>query len=119
MRVVEIIADLRVADIDAARDFYAGYLGLGTEEFHLGWVARYTSAETGARLQLVTRDAAAPEDPVVTVKVDDVDAAHEEALRRGYEIVHPLQDEPWGVRRFLVRAPDGNVLNVVQHREDR
>jgi uncharacterized glyoxalase superfamily protein PhnB len=51
------------------------------------------------------------------VKVDDVDAAYEEAQRLGYEIVHPLQDEPWGVRRFFVRAPDGNVLNIVRHRE--
>jgi catechol 2,3-dioxygenase-like lactoylglutathione lyase family enzyme len=36
------------------------------------------------------------------------------ARRLGYEIVHPLTDEPWGVRRFFVRAPDGNVLNIVR-----
>jgi catechol 2,3-dioxygenase-like lactoylglutathione lyase family enzyme len=117
MRVVEVIADLQVPDIDAARDFYAGYLGLSTEEFHLGWVARFTSPQTGAHLQLVTRDATAPADPVISVMVDDVDEAYAEALRHGYEIVHPLSSETWGVRRFFVRAPDGNVLNVVQHRE--
>jgi catechol 2,3-dioxygenase-like lactoylglutathione lyase family enzyme len=117
MRVIEIVADLCVADIEAARDFYSGYLGLDTEEFNLGWVARYTSLETGAHLQLVTRDTTAPENPVISVKVDDVDAAYEEARRRGYDIVHPLRDEPWGVRRFFVRAPDGNVLNIVRHRE--
>jgi uncharacterized glyoxalase superfamily protein PhnB len=83
----------------------------------MGWVARYTSPQSGASLQIVTRDAVAPADPVVSVKVDDVDAAYEEAQRLGYEIVHPLQDEPWGVRRFFVRAPDGNVLNIVRHRE--
>jgi catechol 2,3-dioxygenase-like lactoylglutathione lyase family enzyme len=117
VRVIEIIADLGVADIEAAREFYSGYLGLSTTEFDLGWVARCTSPETGAHLQLVTRDATAPENPVVSVKVDDVDAAYEEARRRGYEIVHPLTDEPWGVRRFFVRAPDGTVLNIVRHRE--
>jgi len=31
--------------------------------------------------------------------------------------VHPLSTESWGVRRFFVRAPDGNVLNIVQHHE--
>ena len=36
------------------------------------------------------------------------------AAQRGYEIVHPLTTEAWGVTRFFVRAPDGNVLNVVQ-----
>ena len=116
MRVMGVIADLHVADIDAARTFYADYLGLSTEEFNLGWVARFTSPETGAHLQLVTRDAAAPEDPLISVMVDDVDAAFEDAQRRGYEIVHPLTSEPWGVRRFFVRAPDGTVVNIVRHR---
>ena len=31
--------------------------------------------------------------------------------------VHPLTTEAWGVRRFFVRAPDGNVVNVVRHRD--
>jgi catechol 2,3-dioxygenase-like lactoylglutathione lyase family enzyme len=115
MRVNRIIADLRVADIEAAKSFYTGFLGLSTEEFNLGWVARYTSPETGAHLQLVTRDAAAPEDPVISVLVDDVDGAYAQAQQRGYEIVHPLTTEPWGVRRFFVRAPDGTVINMVHH----
>jgi catechol 2,3-dioxygenase-like lactoylglutathione lyase family enzyme len=112
-----IIADLHVADIESAKDFYCGYLGLGDEEFNMGWVARFTSPDTGANVQLVTHDATAAEDPVISVKVDDVDAAYEDARRRGYEIVHPLSTESWGVRRFFVRAPDGNVLNIVQHRD--
>jgi len=40
-----------------------------------------------------------------------------EALELGYKIVHPITTEPWGVRRFLVRAPDRNVVNVVRHRD--
>ncbi|HVK36770.1 MAG TPA: VOC family protein [Microlunatus sp.] len=115
MRVVDIIADLPVTDIEAAREFYAGYLGLSVEEFNLGWVARFTSPDTGAHLQVVTRDAAAPENPIISVRVDDVDAAYREAQEQGREIVHPLTTETWGVRRFFVRAPDGNVLNIVQH----
>lgn len=115
MRVVDIIADLHVADIEAARQFYIGYLGLSLEEFNLGWVARFTSPDTGAHLQVVTRDAAAPENPVISVLVEDVEAAYGEAQTTGYEIVHPLSTEAWGVRRFFVRAPDGNVLNIVQH----
>jgi len=115
MRVVDIIADLTVTDIEAAREFYAGYLGLSVEEFNLGWVARFTSPDTGAHLQVVTRDAAAPENPIISVRVDDVDAAYREAQEQGREIVHPLTTETWGVRRFFVRAPDGNVLNIVQH----
>jgi catechol 2,3-dioxygenase-like lactoylglutathione lyase family enzyme len=117
MRATRIIADLRVPDVEAAKDFYTDYLGLRTEEFTLGWVARYTSPETGANVQLVSRDATAPEDPVISVLIDDVDGAYVEAQRLGYEIVHPLTTEQWGVRRFFVRAPDGNVINIVGHRD--
>jgi catechol 2,3-dioxygenase-like lactoylglutathione lyase family enzyme len=115
VRVHRIIADVPVADLDAAKGFYTGYLGLRTEEFNLGWVARYSSPETGAHLQLVSRDATAPENPVISVLVDDVDAAYAEARERGYEIVHPLTTEAWGVHRFFVRAPDGTVINMVGH----
>jgi len=117
MRATRIIANLRVADVEAAKSFYADYLGLSTEEFNMGWVARYTSPETGANVQLVTRDAAAPEDSVISVHTADVEGAYEEAQKLGYEIVHPLATEPWGVRRFFVRAPDGNVINILSHRD--
>jgi catechol 2,3-dioxygenase-like lactoylglutathione lyase family enzyme len=117
MRAARIIADLRVPDLEAAKSFYTEYLGLSIEEFNLGWVARYTSPETGANLQLVTRDVAAPESPVISVLTEDVDGAYVEAQELGYEILHPLTTEPWGVRRFFVRAPDGTVINIVRHHD--
>jgi predicted enzyme related to lactoylglutathione lyase len=117
MRVIRVMPNLRVADVEAARSFYTDFLGLSTEEFNMGWVARYASADRRAIVQLVTRDATAPEDAVVSVHTDDVESAYEQAQRLGYEIVHPITTEPWGVRRFLVRAPDGNVINVVNHRD--
>ena len=108
-----------VTHIHASRpkSFYTDYLGLSAEEFNMGWVARFTSPATGANVQLVSRDATAPEDSVISVQTDDVDGAYEEARELGYEIVHPITTEPWGVRRFLVRAPDGSVINVVRHRD--
>ena len=119
MRVTGLTPNLPVADIDAARGFYTDYLGLNEEEMNLGWVARFRSQYGRASVQLVTRDASSPQGSVISVHVgNDVDEAYTEAQRRGYEIVHPLTDEPWGVRRFLVRAPDGNVINVVSHRDE-
>jgi catechol 2,3-dioxygenase-like lactoylglutathione lyase family enzyme len=117
MRVRRIMANLRVADIEAAKSFYTDYLGLSVEEFNMGWVARYTSPDTGANVQILTRDATAPDDPVISVQTPDLDDAYAEAQRLGYEIVHPVSTEPWGVRRFFVRAPDGNVINIVLHRD--
>lgn len=115
MRSTRIMANLHVADIDAAKSFYSDYLGLSTEEFNMGWVARYTFPETDARVQLVTRDASAPVDSVISIHTDDVEGAYREAQDHGFEIVVPLRREPWGVHRFFVRAPDGNVINIAGH----
>jgi predicted enzyme related to lactoylglutathione lyase len=116
MRVVRIIPDLTVADLGEAERFYCGFLGLEREDLGLDWVTRLV-ASSSASLQALTADASAEQAPVVSIAVDDVDAAYEEAVRRGYEIVHPLTTESWGVRRFFVRDPAGNVLNIVRHRE--
>ena len=51
----------------------------------------------------------------ISVEVSDVDALHAEAVRLGLEIVYPLTNEPWGIRRFFVKDPDGTVINVAMH----
>jgi catechol 2,3-dioxygenase-like lactoylglutathione lyase family enzyme len=114
-----VIPILRVADIVAARTFYNVFLGLDVESFNLGWVAHFRTPDDRACVQLVTGDATSPEDSVISVRVGEaVDEAYAEAQRRGYEIVHPLTTEAWGVRRFLVRAPDGNIVNIVGHKDE-
>ena len=116
MKPTGIVANLSVPDMTQAREFYMDYLGLSNEPFNLGWVTNLQSPDGRATVQLVTRDETSPVDSVISVHVgDDVEAAYEEAQRRGFEIVHPLTTEPWGVRRFFVRAPDGNVINIVSH----
>lgn len=119
MRPTGVTANLSVSDMAGSRDFYESFLGLSVEAFNLGWVANLQTPDGRAAVQLVTRDATSPVDSVISVHVgDDVEAAYEEAQRRGFEIVHPLTTEPWGVRRFFVRAPDGNVINIVSHKDD-
>ena len=44
--------------------------------------------------------------------VPDVDAAHEECQKVGAEVVRAPCDEPWGVREFLLRHPDGHYFRV-------
>lgn len=115
MKPLRVITNLHVDDIESAKSFYTDFLGLSSEEFNMGWVARFTSPDTGANVQLVTGDATSAEDSAMSVLTPDVDAAYEEAQRLGYEIVHPLTTEPWGVYRFMVRSPDGTVVNIVRH----
>ncbi|WP_116449738.1 glyoxalase superfamily protein [Blastococcus litoris] len=110
-----IITNLNVDDAGTGHEFYEDFLGL-EKQFDLGWVASFRSpTNPSIQVSLVAGDATAPEQSACTVAVSDVDAMHAEAQRRGYEIVHPLTQEPWGVRRFMVRDPHGVVLNVVGH----
>ncbi|MGA7097031.1 MAG: VOC family protein [Acidimicrobiia bacterium] len=118
VRVTHIFPDLSVPTLDDACDFYVDYLGLSDERIRMDWVTRFQSPDGLAVVQLVTQDATAPHNPAISVTVgEDVDEAYEEARRRAYEIVHPITTEPWGIRRFLVRAPDGNVVNINSHRD--
>ena len=119
MHPTGITANLSVADLSNAREFYGDFLGLTVESMNLGWVARWQSPDGRAVLQVVTRDATAPVDSAISVHVGEgVTEAYAEARRRGFAIVHPLTTEPWGVTRFFVRDPGGNVVNVVSHRDD-
>jgi predicted enzyme related to lactoylglutathione lyase len=119
MHPTGVTANLHIDDMDEARTFYMDYLGLNVEEMNLGWVARFSTPDGRASVQVVTRDESAPVDSQLSVHVgDEVEEAYEEAQRRGYEIVYPLTTEPWGVRRFFVRAPNGTVINVVSHSDD-
>ena len=95
MKAIEAVTNLHTDDIERARDFFR-FLGLTEDGMNQGWVARFASADSSACVQVVTRDATAAEDSVMTIKVDDVDAAYDEARRRGYEVVHPITDEPYG-----------------------
>jgi catechol 2,3-dioxygenase-like lactoylglutathione lyase family enzyme len=116
MSVTRLVPDLRTGSLEEAKRFYAEVLGLRPVMDH-GWIVTLADPNwTFAQLSLMTRDETAPVVPELSVEMDDVQAAYDAAVRSGREIVHPLTDEPWGVRRFFVRDPDGHVLNVLAHR---
>jgi hypothetical protein len=96
------------------RDFFIDLLGFDVA-MDLGWVVTLASPENpSAQVTIIGNDD--PAAPGISVGVADVDAIHAEAVARGLEIVYPLRDEEWGVRRFMLREPSGTVVNVVSHR---
>ncbi len=115
MSIRRIVPDFYTSDPARAAEFYIAVLGMEVA-MDQGWIV--TVADPGnpaAQLSLISEDAGAQVMPDVSIEVDDVDAAHVAVLAHGYEIVHPLTDEVWGVRRFFVREPGGRVLNILTH----
>ncbi|QKW34377.1 VOC family protein [Actinomadura sp. NAK00032] len=115
MTIRRVVPNIESGAMEESREFYRR---LGFEEvMNQGWIVTLASPSVPtAQVSLMTRDKTGPVVPDVSVEVDDVDAAYEVMRQRGTEIVHPLQDEEWGVRRFFVRDPDGRVVNVLGHR---
>lgn len=114
MGIRRAVPDITTTDPTAGSAFYQ-LLGF-REEMNLGWVVDLVSpSNPTAQVILITKDAAASVNPDLSVEVDDVDAVYEAVRVTGAEIVHPITDEEWGVRRFFVRDPDGKVVNVVSH----
>ena len=112
------IPNLPVEDLAQSREFYAGFLGFDVAMDEDGFTM---FASPSNRTAQITSPTARPgldrgvREAHISVEVEDVDALHAEAVRRGLEIVYPLTDEPWGIRRFFVKDPDGTVINVAMH----
>ena len=98
------------------RDFFVDVLGFEVA-MDIGWVVTVVSpSNRTAQVTIVGNDDMSA--PGISVGVPDVDAVHASAVEQGLEIVYPLRDEEWGVRRFMLREPSGTVVNVVSHRAD-
>jgi catechol 2,3-dioxygenase-like lactoylglutathione lyase family enzyme len=114
MAVRRIMPYHESTDFAATRAFYTGVLGLEEGEFGGGYIgfgsgrAQVVFAPPGVKPVL-------PEMGVDVGSRDAVDAAHAEAVRAGHDVIYGPVDEPWGVRRFFVRDPNGVVISVLAH----
>lgn len=115
MAVLRIVANLRARDPLALAAFYRDLFGLDIVMDH-GWIATVAaSGKVSPQLSLASEGGAGTEVPDISIEVDDVDAVHAAALKGGREIVRPLTNEEWGVRRFFIRDPEGHLINVLSH----
>ena len=102
-------------DFEATRAFYTQVLGLEEGNFGGGYIgfgsdqAQVLFAQAGAQQPVL------PAMGIDVATYDAVDAAHAEAVRGGHEVIYGPVDEPWGVRRFFVRDPQGVVISVLAH----
>jgi catechol 2,3-dioxygenase-like lactoylglutathione lyase family enzyme len=110
------VPNIKSSRADETRDFFVDFLGFEVA-MDGGWVVTLAS-RTNPAVQVTIIGNDDPAAPGISVEVDDVDAVHASALERGLEIVYPLRDEDWDVRRFMLREPSGTIVNVLSHRSD-
>lgn len=114
---------LMVSDIDRSTAFYADALGLAVAERG----ERSTTFDTGETALVIEQDfdeaelaAFGLEPPgeargdgvIVVVQVEDVEAVHERATAADADVLMAPREVDWGRELFLVRDPDGYVIEV-------
>jgi catechol 2,3-dioxygenase-like lactoylglutathione lyase family enzyme len=114
MAISRAVPNIRSDQPAQTRDFFVDLFGLEVA-MDMGWVMTLASpSNRSVQITIVAGDDMAA--PGITVGVADVDAVHAMVVDRGLEIAYPLRDEEWGVRRFMLRDPNGTMVNVVSHR---
>ena len=114
MTASRAVPNIRTERPAETRDFFVELLGFEVA-MDLGWIVTVTSPDNpSAQVSIIANDDMSA--PGISVGVADVDAVHAKAVEQGLEIVYPVRDEEWGVRRFMLREPSGTVVNVVAHR---
>ena len=95
------------------RDLFVDLLGFEVA-MDMGWIVTLASpGNPSAQVSIVSGDDTSA--PGISIEVADVDAVHAKAVEQGLDVVYPLRDEEWGVRRFMLREPSGTVVNVLSH----
>eukprot|EP01037_Dinobryon_pediforme_P016425 gene16425-16603_t len=113
MAVTRIVANLSAEDPVALARFYATVFGLDLVH-DMGWIAFLSrEAAQGIELHTASEGGMGTALPVISIGVDDLDAAEAAVRRAGAEVVYGPVTESWGLRRFFFRDPAGNLVNVV------
>jgi uncharacterized glyoxalase superfamily protein PhnB len=109
MKISAAATVFQVKDLASAVQFYCEVLGF-EKEFEFG---PYAGVHLGEfYLHLCAHDTWQRPNGggAVVVFCDEVDAYHAQLKKRGANIELAPTDEPYGMRDFVVRDPDGNVL---------
>ena len=114
-RVKRIVSNFTAAAPGMAEAFYRDVLGLELL-MDQGWIQTYgAGTKMSVQVSFMSQGGSDTAVPDLSIEVDDVDAAHDALKLAGFVSEYGPVDEPWGVRRFYVRDPFGNLVNILAH----
>ncbi|RYZ56881.1 MAG: glyoxalase [Proteobacteria bacterium] len=115
MKVKRIVANIEAKDLSLGKKFYEKILGLDLLMDH-GWIATYGStSKMTIQLSIAKEGGSGTPVPNLSIEVDDVEDAYALMKKAKFKIEYEITDEEWGVRRFFVRDPFGQLVNILQH----
>jgi catechol 2,3-dioxygenase-like lactoylglutathione lyase family enzyme len=105
---------VNVSDLTRAISWYEALLGVRAEGHWPPEAPTYAHFTLGpAQFALGRYDPAPATGARFNLEVDDVDAWWAR-LGPDTDVLEPLQNTPYGTRKFTIRDPDGNELGFVQ-----
>jgi predicted enzyme related to lactoylglutathione lyase len=117
MSIRRVVPDITCKRIQESRKFYTEFFGFDVAMDMDSVVTLTSPSNPTAQNTLVQQTGSTEPQPNLTIEVDDVDAVYAKTVGLGLQVVYPLTDEPWGVRRFFVTDPNGVVINVMSHQK--
>lgn len=114
MSIRRVVPNIKVHQYEESRTFYTNFLGLDLA-MDLGWIMTFVNPDNPTVQVSVLADDPSGFHPHVSVEVSDIDTLYATAVAADFDIVYPITDEPWGVRRFFVTDPNGMIINIVSH----
>ncbi len=114
MTVLRIVADLPSDAPQETAFFYKQVFGL-SEAMNMEWVVTLSGDTAPVQLTIASEGGSGADVPHLSIEVDDLDDVLARSREAGAAITYGPKVEPWGVRRFFLRDPDGRIINVLSH----
>lgn len=114
-----IVPNIYSSDLEKSKQFYIEFLEMELV-MDMKWVLTFASKNNPTAqitlLQYGKEGELNNTHTFLSIEVYDVDKLYEKAKKQNCEIVYPITDEPWGVRRFFVKDPNKATINLLSHR---
>ncbi|MBX2867265.1 MAG: VOC family protein [Acidiferrobacterales bacterium] len=113
--IKRIVANIKTDNFKQTQVFYQEILGMELL-MDLDWIQTYGSGtEMPVQLSVASEGGSGTEVPDLSIEVEDLDQILDRLQAAFVHVEYGPVHEPWGVRRFFVRDPNGKLLNILQH----
>ncbi len=113
-----IVPNIYSVDIEKSKQFYTDFLEMDLV-MDMEWIVTFASKQNpNSQISIIhydKREKLNNSATFLSIEVSDIDILYERARELKLEITYPITNEPWDVKRFFVKDPNGATLNLLTH----